>query len=220
MNDLAATPRRSLRAWLPPPAWLGVFRPGEHEAGAGWRGEPAHPVSEAAARVQPEMAPDPQAVVATLYLRHAQAVLAYLYHRLPSLADAEDALADVFIAALRSCARGEVPGLPWLMVVARRRVADYYRDHHHVASLPAHGAHDDPTDPREGPEQSAMRAEERQEMLARIASLPDEQREALILRFGAGLRSQQIALILGKSDEATRALLSRALRRLREGWAQ
>jgi RNA polymerase sigma-70 factor (ECF subfamily) len=67
-----------------------------------------------------------------------------------------------------------------------------------------------------GPEQAVLQAETMHEVLALVAALPDEQREALVLRFASGLRSPQIAAILGKSDEATRALLSRALRRLRK----
>ena len=152
-----------------------------------------------------------------LYQQHARAVLGYLCARLPTFADAEDALAEVFLAALRACATGEEPGIGWLIQVARRRVADYYRGRERAAGVVAHDEQlaalsDDTT----GPEQAALQAETVRELLALVAALPDEQREALALRFAAGLRSPQIAEILGKSDAATRALLSRALRRLRK----
>lgn len=167
--------------------------------------------------------PDPlaeaHAAVDALYREYARTVLAYLYHRLPTLPDAEDALADVFVAALRSSAQGETPDILWLMRVARNRAADYYRAAGRRATAPI-GPHlaELPSDPAFGPEQRALLAEERQELAALVARLPEEQREALLLRFGAGMRSAQIAAILGKSDEATRALISRGLRQLRKEW--
>ncbi|MGZ3666498.1 MAG: sigma factor-like helix-turn-helix DNA-binding protein, partial [Ktedonobacterales bacterium] len=39
-------------------------------------------------------------------------------------------------------------------------------------------------------------------------------------RFAAELPSAQIAQVLGKTDDATRMLLSRAMRRLREEWSR
>lgn len=165
-------------------------------------------------------APNPRALVDALYQQHATAVLAYLYHRLPSLADAEDALADVFLAALGACAAGgNTPTLAWLLTVGRRRVADFYRERQrHPAASGESLAW--AADPRAGPESLALRADDLRELLALVAALPDEQREVLSLRFAAGLRSADIAAVIGKSDVATRALLSRALRRLRKEWTR
>jgi RNA polymerase sigma-70 factor, ECF subfamily len=159
---------------------------------------------------------DARALADRLYQEHARAVLAYLCARLPALHDAEDVLADVFLAALAQCATTEAPGIGWLLTVARRRVADFYRRRRATADLPASFA----AAAAMGPEEHALRAEELREVIARVARLPEDQRDALALRFAAGMRSPQIAAILGKSEEATRALLSRALRRLRKELAQ
>ncbi|HEX6800079.1 MAG TPA: sigma-70 family RNA polymerase sigma factor [Ktedonobacterales bacterium] len=158
---------------------------------------------------------DPHAGVAALYELHARAVLGYLCARLPTLDDAEDALAEVFLAALAQCATGQAPGLGWLLTVARRRAADFYRRRHAAQALTAAMAARMATG-GDGLEDAALRAEMVREALLRVAALPDDQRDALALRFAAGLRAPQIATVLGKSDEATRALLSRALRRLRK----
>lgn len=159
----------------------------------------------------------PRAQVDALYQRHARAVLGYLCRRLPTLADAEDALADVFLAALTSCASGATPSIGWLLAVARRRVADFYRERerHPLSILPL----DNSTSDNE-PERLSLKHEEQRELLALLARLPDEQQEVLALRFAAGLRSAEIASVIGKSDDATRAMLSRALRRLRKEWAR
>jgi DNA-directed RNA polymerase specialized sigma24 family protein len=76
----------------------------------------------------PQASSDPAAHVDDLYERYARALLGYLRHRLPSLADAEDVLAEVFLAALRSSNLGETPGVGWLMIVTHRRIADFYRE--------------------------------------------------------------------------------------------
>ncbi len=53
-----------------------------------------------------------------------------------------------------------------------------------------------------------------QKLTDALASLPDDQREALRLRYVEGLPSKQIAEQLGKSDGAIRVMLTRSLNRL------
>jgi RNA polymerase sigma-70 factor (ECF subfamily) len=160
-------------------------------------------------------ASDPVAYVDDLYERHARALLGYLRHRLPSLADAEDILAEVFLAAVRAATLGELVGAGWLMTLAQRRIADFYRQRR---ALPLTEEQLRVSETLENPEWMALRAEERQELLALVANLPTEKRDVLSLRFAGGLRSAEIANLIGKTDEATRALLSRAIRQLRKEW--
>jgi RNA polymerase sigma-70 factor (ECF subfamily) len=157
----------------------------------------------------------PGALVNDLYARYARALLGYLYHRLPSLTDAEDVLAEVFLAALRAATRGEMPGPGWLMTVARRQVAGFYRERHHE---PFTEEQLQVEETLQDPEWVALRAEERAQLVALVAELSGEQRDVLMLRFAGGLRSAEIAQLLGKTDEATRAMLSRTIRHLRKEW--
>ena len=53
-------------------------------------------------------------------------------------------------------------------------------------------------------------------MLEALNGLTDDAREALRLRYMEGLPSKEIAERLGKSDGATRVLLSRSLTKLQE----
>ena len=53
-------------------------------------------------------------------------------------------------------------------------------------------------------------------LYAGLASLPEEQREALRLRYLEGLPSKEIAARLGKTDGAVRVMLTRALGRLQQ----
>ena len=59
---------------------------------------------------------------------------------------------------------------------------------------------------------------EGRDQLARIldgvGKLPDDRREALIMRFALGMDNREIARALGRSDGATKVLLHRAVRQL------
>jgi len=219
MLELALAPRRAssrlasrlAAGWSAFNAWLFALA-AHHDT---------PPVTRAVQAAGSKTSPDPRASIDTLYQEHARGVLAYLRARLPTLADAEDLLADVFLTALRVTAEGQdTPGIGWLLTVARRRVVDFYRRNAHagVRQTPIESAAELPADSEREPESVALQAEEYRELIALVAHLPDEQRDVLALRFGAGMSAPQIAAIIGKSNDATRAILSRAIRQLRKEW--
>ena len=47
-----------------------------------------------------------------------------------------------------------------------------------------------------------------------VQMLPDDRREALIMRFALGMDNREIARALGRTDGATKVLLHRAIRQL------
>ena len=51
---------------------------------------------------------------------------------------------------------------------------------------------------------------------AGVASLPDDRREALIMRFALDMDNREIARALGRSDGATKVLIHRAIRQLKQ----
>lgn len=149
-----------------------------------------------------------------LYRDHAPAVWRYTRSRLPTDADAEDVTSDVFTRALRSAsafdaARGSQRG--WLMGIARHAVADWWR--HRAPEDPRselpEGRNDD--DPIEG----TLRAEGIDDVRRLLEVLTDREREAVALRFGGELSSQEIGEALGTSPTAARMLVYRAVTKLR-----
>jgi DNA-directed RNA polymerase specialized sigma24 family protein len=77
-----------------------------------------------------DMTPSPSRLARfeTLFTEHQRAVLAYAMRRTPTLADAEDAVAETFAIAWRKI--DAVPAdepLPWLYAVARRVLANHRR---------------------------------------------------------------------------------------------
>ena len=53
-------------------------------------------------------------------------------------------------------------------------------------------------------------------ILSGVQKLPDDRREALIMRFALGMDNREIARALGRTDGATKVLLHRAIRQLEE----
>jgi RNA polymerase sigma-70 factor (ECF subfamily) len=49
-----------------------------------------------------------------------------------------------------------------------------------------------------------------------VRRLPDDRREALIMRFALGMDNREIARALGRTDGATKVLIHRAIRQLEE----
>ena len=49
-----------------------------------------------------------------------------------------------------------------------------------------------------------------------MQQLPDDRREALIMRFALGMDNREIARALGRTDGATKVLIHRAIRQLEE----
>ena len=58
--------------------------------------------------------------------------------------------------------------------------------------------------------------EELEEVLAGVANLPDDRREALIMRFALDMDNREIARALGRTEGATKVLIHRAIRQLDE----
>jgi RNA polymerase sigma factor (sigma-70 family) len=156
---------------------------------------------------------------ADLYQQHARDILRFIRRQVFSREDAEDLLVEVFLAALES----QVPltlradqQRAWLQRVAHNKVIDYQRRAVKRPTVVLNEVLDTPFDiDRDGPEQAALHSEELELLRARLARMPELQRTVLHLRFGRGLPTKEIALLLNKSDEAVRALLVRSLTFLR-----
>jgi RNA polymerase sigma-70 factor (ECF subfamily) len=49
-----------------------------------------------------------------------------------------------------------------------------------------------------------------------VQQLPDDRREALIMRFALGMDNREIARAMGRTDGATKVLIHRAIKQLQE----
>jgi RNA polymerase sigma-70 factor (ECF subfamily) len=139
----------------------------------------------------------------------------YVAARVRRPSDAEDLAQTVFVKALEALPRYEQRGVPfggWLFRLARNVVIDHLRTHReHVdldelLELPGHEA---------GPEAQAVTRDQMDAVAAALAELTDEQRDAIALRFFAGLSAREAAVVMDKQEGTVRGIQFRAIGALR-----
>ena len=136
---------------------------------------------------------------------HHRRVLAYALRRVPTEADAEDAVAETFAVAWRRMDRlPATDALPWLLAVARRVIANQRRgtDRRSRLALRLH------REPRPvGPDDNGSPA------LEALAQLPSDDQELLRLLAWDGLSQAEAGVVLGISANAVAIRLYRARKR-------
>lgn len=153
--------------------------------------------------------------IAALYRAFAPALLAYLTGQTASRQDAEDALGEVFVAAVRDLGRftGDAAAFKgWLYRIATNRAIDLGRRRSRRPEQPLDEA--DLPASAENPERAAIAAADRARLWKAIGELSEAQRQVVTLRLSAGLSTAEIADVLGKQANAVKALQHRALLRL------
>jgi RNA polymerase sigma-70 factor (ECF subfamily) len=152
-----------------------------------------------------------------LYDRHRLAVFRYLRTRTSSADQAAELTAVAFERALTAMPRYRPSGggfLAWLLRIARNAAIDAGR---RVSAVPLDA--DLPDERRSNaPEAAIIANETRATLVAAVNRLPEAQREAIALRYAARLTASEIGEVLGKTDQATQKLISRALKTIRESY--
>jgi RNA polymerase sigma-70 factor (ECF subfamily) len=142
-------------------------------------------------------------------------VYRYIASRVHRPSDAEDLTQLVFVKALEALPRYEARGVPfggWLFRLARNTVIDYVRTRHdHVDLDSALGQ----AGREAGPDEVTVARQELDEVAVALAALTDEQRDAIALRFFAGLSAREAAVVMGKQEGTIRGLQFRAIAALR-----
>jgi RNA polymerase sigma-70 factor (ECF subfamily) len=156
-----------------------------------------------------------QANASHMYQKHYAEVFRYVRARVSSHAEAEDLSSDVFckaVAGLESYRTMRSSALPWLYTIAAHRVADYYR-----ASRPTAELDEAAQVPDAGPNPAdvVIAREQVRHVWDLSKSLPASQRLALWLRYGEELELREIAQRMGRSVEAVKLLVHRAIRGIR-----
>jgi RNA polymerase sigma-70 factor, ECF subfamily len=155
-----------------------------------------------------------------LYRAHLRDVYSYSYYRIGNHHDAEDLTEQTFLQAYRHFERAQReangrPLRPWLIRIAHNLAANYYRDRSRrpVTQLDDAAVLTAP----HGTEEMVEGREEVKEVLEGVAKLPDDRREALIMRFALGMDNREIARAMDRSEGATKVLIHRAIKQLEQG---
>jgi RNA polymerase sigma-70 factor (ECF subfamily) len=142
-------------------------------------------------------------------------VYRFIASRVNRPSDAEDLTQLVFVKALEALPRYEQRGIPfggWLFRLARNTIIDHARTRHDHAELDAaaNRAADDA-----GPDEVTLLRQDLDAVARALAELTDEQREAIELRFFAGLSAREAAEAMGKQEGTVRGLQFRAIAAMR-----
>ena len=151
------------------------------------------------------------------YREHLRDVFNYTYYRTGNFHDAEDLTTQTFIQAYRHFERAQResngrPLRPWLIRIAHNLAANYYRDRSRRPQTTIEDAGSLPE--LHTTEGLVEDREDLNRILEGVRQLPDDRREALIMRFALGMDNREIARALGRTDGATKVLIHRAIRQL------
>ncbi len=155
-----------------------------------------------------------------LYGRHKGALYRYFLRQCRIAAVAEELFQDVWLNLIRTRERYEVRAkfATYLFHLAHNRLIDYYRRAAH--SLPASYAGDPPLeeiadDGQVAPEVKLDLKRQAARLREHVATLPEAQREAFLLREETGLSVEQIAEVVDVNPETAKSRLRYAVARLR-----
>ncbi|MEA2123868.1 MAG: hypothetical protein QOI80_650 [Solirubrobacteraceae bacterium] len=138
-----------------------------------------------------------------LYLRYADNVYGYVCSIVRDEHEAEDVTQQIFAKLLTALQRYEprsVPFSAWILRIAHNAAIDSMRARRAV-----------PCEEVRSPElEDASVARERaRDLQEAIATLPEEQREVIVMRFVMGLSPREIADRIGRSEDAVHGLQHR-----------
>ena len=158
------------------------------------------------------------AAFSALYEHYYDSIFRYVSFRTGNIAEAEDITAEVFVRMIESIHRFKWKGYPfssWLFRIAHNLVVDFYRKKGRRNVVPMDSA---------PPivETAVFDVDARMDVELAMGdvrkameSLTELQREAITLRFAAGLSISETAKAMGRKDNAVKALQHAGLKKLR-----
>ena len=149
-----------------------------------------------------------------IYDTHYRKLFRYCYARTGSTATAADLASKVYLEAVEGIDRYVYRGKPllaWLYRIARNVVADYLKaQQRESAALQEAATRLEAHDP--GP---ASQVADREDLLAALRQLTEDQQQVIALRYYSGLTTEEIAQAIDRSERAVYSLEVRALASLR-----
>jgi RNA polymerase sigma-70 factor (ECF subfamily) len=149
------------------------------------------------------------------------ALLRYLKVIAPE--SAEDVAAETWVTVVRGLDRfrgGEDAWRAWLFTTARRRVVDEGRRRSRRPESPAADVGEGHVSQAADPADQVLENLATREAIAVVGSLPPLQAEVIMLRVVAGLDTDAVAQLVGRSPGAVRVAVHRGLRRLAQAMAE
>ena len=148
-----------------------------------------------------------------LYARHKGAMYRYFIRQVKEPATANDLYQGAWekIIKARQSYRTNHAFLTWMYRIAHNHLIDYFRRLKPDDALEEHQLVDEKPEPSH-----SVIANERSEQLRKgINGLPEEQKNALLLKLETGLKMEEIARVTGVSQETVKSRLRYAVKKLK-----
>ncbi len=149
----------------------------------------------------------------TLYERHKKRIFGYLFAKLKDRSEADDVFQSIFakLHVARQKYRKEIPFLLWIFTIARNDLFDHlrkkstYMKHITISEREVECY----ADPMSDTAHISV-------AISELSSLTAAQRQALELRFNEGLTFREISAQMQTTEDNTRQIISRAIRKVRK----
>jgi RNA polymerase sigma-70 factor (ECF subfamily) len=153
-----------------------------------------------------------------LYDRYVDIVHRYIAYRVTNHALAEDLTSETFLRALRRISSYTWQGRDfgaWLVTIARNLIADHFKSSRYKLELATSDLVEAGAErSSEGPENEVLTGITNTTLFEAVKKLGAEQQECIVLRFLQGMSVAETAAILGKNENAIKALQYRAVKSL------
>jgi RNA polymerase sigma-70 factor (ECF subfamily) len=150
-----------------------------------------------------------------LYDRYFDQIYSYVYYHCGSREQAEDITAATFQRGLEDLPNFQWRGVPysaWLYRVAGNLLS---RDRRRPAWLELRETQAGTGDANQ-PDEVVLRLDQDHRLHEAITTLPADQRQAILLRFFAGMRNKEVGKVMNRSEGAVKLLVFRAVSNLRK----
>ena len=153
-----------------------------------------------------------------LYREQFGALYRFVLFKVRHVQTAEDIAQTVFVRALEALPkykRTEAPASAWLFTIARNLCIDYYKKHSSITPGDETGFFSEIADVRASATQSAADRERKQALAVAVSELSESEQEFVTLYHIEEKSYQEVSAIMGKSEEALRAVNHRAKKSLK-----
>ena len=158
---------------------------------------------------------NPRKIFSQIYDRYIDKIYRFIFFKVNSQEIAQDLTSETFLKSWESFKNGnKIENIQaYLYKTARNLVIDFYREKGKVQIVSA----DNPLIPDPAPnlEEKAMLSSELGQIRQALTELNDDYQNVIIWYYLDDLSISEISQMLGRTDDATRVLLSRALQALR-----
>lgn len=150
--------------------------------------------------------------------RYEKPLIRYAQNFVGQLDDARDIVQDVFLRLSQQLGSVDKERIaPWLFTVCKNRATDYLRKHHRIVVMETETL-DQETAATDAPSAELERQEDASTLRQLLERLPEKQREAIQLKFIAGLSYKEISEAMKTSVGNVGYLIHHGIQSMKEQW--